>query len=344
MIQTIKCPGCGSRLLYDPGSGKLKCPNCGTTAEIADANAGFPDLSVKAPEESVENSGSGERIYQCRNCGGTLTADEFTAVTNCPYCSYPAFIESRLTGDLKPDRVIPFAFDKKQAQNYFRNWTGSGRLTPSAFRSQAVMDKVTGVYVPFWLYSYTAEVSLDADASISKTTKTGSTETVVTEHYKVHREDEGRYEYVPANASGKVPDDAMAVLEPFDYEKLQEFAMPYLSGFSADRMNHGAEQYEEKVKAQIREDAVEAAREQIEGYDEVEVEASDVVLKDSEALYALLPVWMLSFMYFGKEYRLFMNGQTGKIDGTLPVSRVKVLAVFLIAFAVIFLLMFLILR
>ena len=34
--------------------------------------------------------------------------------------------------------------------------------------------------------------------------------------------------------------------------------------------------------------------------------------------YALLPVWMLSTRYGGKNYLFAMNGQTGKMVGDLP--------------------------
>ena len=42
--------------------------------------------------------------------------------------------------------------------------------------------------------------------------------------------------------------------------------------------------------------------------------------------YALLPVWMLSTKWNGKNYLFAMNGQTGKLIGDLPVSGGKMLA------------------
>ena len=39
--------------------------------------------------------------------------------------------------------------------------------------------------------------------------------------------------------------------------------------------------------------------------------------------YALLPVWLLSTKWKGKDFLFAMNGQTGKMAGDLPVDRGK---------------------
>jgi len=38
-----------------------------------------------------------------------------------------------------------------------------------------------------------------------------------------------------------------------------------------------------------------------------------------------MPVWILNYKYLGKTYTFAMNGQTGKVAGEPPVSRVKLL-------------------
>ena len=37
--------------------------------------------------------------------------------------------------------------------------------------------------------------------------------------------------------------------------------------------------------------------------------------------YALMPVWMLTTRYKDKTYLFAMNGQSGKLTGSLPVSK-----------------------
>jgi hypothetical protein len=40
----------------------------------------------------------------------------------------------------------------------------------------------------------------------------------------------------------------------------------------------------------------------------------------------LLPVWKYDYTYKGKEYPFYVNGQTGKLVGTAPISKAKVWA------------------
>ena len=44
--------------------------------------------------------------------------------------------------------------------------------------------------------------------------------------------------------------------------------------------------------------------------------------------YALVPVWLMYTRYKDKDYMFAMNGQTGEIDGNMPVSILRVLAYF----------------
>lgn len=69
-------------------------------------------------------------------------------------------LTGRLSGDLKPDYVIPFKLDKKAAEAALRNHMKGKRLLPNLFRSENRISEVKGVYVPFWLFD------ADADAHI----------------------------------------------------------------------------------------------------------------------------------------------------------------------------------
>lgn len=51
-----------------------------------------------------------------------------------------------------------------------------------------------------------------------------------------------------------------------------------------------------------------------------------MVENDSAARYGLLPVWKYIYSYKGKEYPFYVNGQTGKLVGTAPISSKKVWA------------------
>jgi hypothetical protein len=58
----------------------------------------------------------------------------------------------------------------------------------------------------------------------------------------------------------------------------------------------------------------------VTGYSTVTPTRKQVQMYREKTSYALLPVWILSTQWNGKNYIFAMNGQTGKFIGDLPVS------------------------
>ena len=182
----FKCPSCGGDLVYDPGSTQMKCIRCSRTTPFGEVDY-EKDLQEAKPSEASDNDGNGKEEYHCANCGAVLDTDDYTASTVCRYCGSPMLLESRFSGDVKPSRILPFGFDKKKAQDNFKNWTGTGFLTPASFKTQATMDKVTGVYVPYWLYNYTADVNIKAIGTRTRIERTQTEEIIHTDHFDINR-------------------------------------------------------------------------------------------------------------------------------------------------------------
>ena len=65
----------------------------------------------------------------------------------------------------------------------------------------------------------------------------------------------------------------------------------------------------------------EALRETVVGYTTVTQQQADIQVEDTGVRYGLLPVWILTTKYQGKDYTFAMNGQTGKMVGDLPMDK-----------------------
>ena len=48
-----------------------------------------------------------------------------------------------------------------------------------------------------------------------------------------------------------------------------------------------------------------------------------IIKEDGTVSYAMVPVWILTTKYEGKPYTFMMNGQTGKVVGSLPIDKRK---------------------
>ena len=165
-----KCPCCGGAIEFDSGLQKMKCPYCDTEFEVETLkeldeelkDQGEDDLSWQTPagKEWEEGEAEGMRVYVCQSCGGEILADDTTAATHCPYCDNPVVMKEQLSGDLKPDVVIPFKLDKKAAKDAFLRHLKGKKLLPKAFKDENHIDEIKGVYVPFWLYDTKADAKI----------------------------------------------------------------------------------------------------------------------------------------------------------------------------------------
>lgn len=90
-------------------------------------------------------------LFSCPNCGAEVVTDETTAATECVYCHSPVVLSGRLAGDMKPNLVIPFGFTEKDAKEKFYAMCKKKWFLPKDFVSDAHIDKMKGVYYPYWL-------------------------------------------------------------------------------------------------------------------------------------------------------------------------------------------------
>lgn len=346
MVVNYKCPGCGASMVYEEGSECLKCNYCDTTVPIAEWERHSKEGEKKEKTTTQDKKSADEtgefRAFNCPNCGAQVLTEEHTAATFCGFCGSPTLVEERLTGEKRPAMLIPFKIDKVQAIEKFRMWTKKGPLTPAAFHSEAAMEKITGMYVPFWLYDYYANVQLNVHATRVRSSRRGDTEYIYTDHFNVMRDVEAEYEKVPEDASEKMPDDIMEMLEPYNYSDLVSFEMPYLSGFLAEKYNFTKDQLKNQVERRVRSFARDSALNTIHGYATTNVIGEHTNLTSKEVTYVMMPVWMLNYTYRGKRYMLTMNGQTGKMVGKLPISLGRTVAWFGGIFVTVFLILSLI--
>lgn len=149
-----------------------------------------------------------------------------------------------------------------------------------------------------------------------------------TDHFQVGRHVRADFEGIPTDASKKMDDTTMDLLEPFNYNELAPFQMPYLSGYQSEKFSFDSNQMAERAEHRVREYIYGEARNTITGYANVNVTSSRMQLTKRRSTYALLPVWILNYMYNGKKYTFAMNGQTGKVVGKLPRSKGKIAAWF----------------
>ncbi|MDW2798589.1 zinc ribbon domain-containing protein [Clostridium boliviensis] len=315
---SYKCPNCGGPLKFNPQKQKYACEYC--LSEFAE-NALL--------NEEKESKGE-TLLYNCPSCGAEIVTDDTTAASFCYYCHNPVILSGKLSGEFHPDYVIPFSLDKKEAVGIFRDWMKKKRYVPKAFYSEEQIEKITGVYFPYLLYSCLTKGSLEASADRVRVWVSGDRRYTETQTYEVLRSGDMSVRYVPRNALKKANRKLAEGVLPFETDKLKPFTMGYLSGFVAERRDMEEQEFTDEVKMEIRNFAEDTLRNSITSYDSVRVRNQDIQLEDESWEYALLPVWTLTYRDEARDriYYFTINGQTGKVCGELPVDKGKLMLLF----------------
>ena len=156
------------------------------------------------------------RGYNCPSCGAQLMVDQVTAVTSCPYCGNNTVVPGQLSDVLKPDLVIPFKYDKNAAVAALKSYYKGKPLLPDSFTAENHIQEIQGVYVPFWLYSGTGTGDTVLNGRNIRTWTDSRNMYTETDHYRLYRTSSMEFDWVPVDASTKMPDAHMDAIEPYD--------------------------------------------------------------------------------------------------------------------------------
>ncbi len=328
-----KCPCCGAGLLFRGDSQQLTCEYCDNSFDLETVRAFNASESQETFEEFQWDQEPSERwsdaeesrlnVFICPSCGGEIMTEETTAASFCPYCDNPTIMPGRLSGGLKPDAIIPFRMSKEDAKEAFRKLCKGKPLLPGMFTKEQRIEKITGIYVPFWLYDCCGNFDGNYNATRIHTWADANYNYTRTEHFLLKRGARADFQGIPMDGSSKMDNTLMESIEPFDYSQLQNFDMAFLSGYLADKYDVPSDQGKQRVKERV-ENAFDAQlQSSFLGYSTVVPSSCQLKIDHSKARYALMPVWILNTRYRGKLYTFAMNGQTGRMTGSFPISPQK---------------------
>lgn len=328
------CDGCGAQLAFAPGQTALVCPYCGHRQEIA--SSGLQPIQEHDYFAKVEHTIDARALVpkgaevRCQGCGAISVVEGHA--DRCAFCDAPVVVEPRPDAVVPPESLLPFGVSELHARRAFRAWLKTLWFAPSDLGKRARGSGMDGVYLPYWTY--------DAE-TVSAYRGQRGTHYYVTESYtdsKGQRRTRRvqRTSWAPAAgvvkrffddvlicASNKLPRKMIRGLEPWDLEALVPFDGRFLSGFVAMRydveLRAGFILAQERMRPQI-----EAAVRADIGGDVQRIDRLDVRHPAVHFQHFLLPVWISSFRYGQKVFRVVVNARTGEVAGERPWSVWKI--------------------
>ena len=340
---TYKCPNCDGGLIFDPESGSYACEYCLSKFTQEELNGDSqsaevvsePDLSETETEPAQEKGSA--VVYHCPSCGAEILTDGTTAATFCFYCHNPIVLSGRLEGDYLPDGIIPFKITKEEALEKFHEWIQKKKFVPKGFYSKSQIEKLSGVYFPYWLYACETDSVMNGTARDVRIWRVGEIEYTETKIYEIRRAGTVAFRNLPKTALQKAQNAMLKGIFPYEFGTLEKFHMGYLSGFFAEKRDIEKETLKGEIQDAIQKYAQKRVRDTVTGHQSFSVESQNHKITEEEFQYTLLPVWVLTYRERGNQVFYFaMNGQTGEIVGKLPVNHKKLFGLGAVIFAVAF--------
>lgn len=243
----------------------------------------------------------------CASCGGSVAMEAGRRRPACLFCGAETLMEDDRAERIEaPDAFVPFDQSEAQARAVFREWASRKFWAPTEIRRATLA--LHGLLLPAWTWSGTVESHWAA--LVKARTQSGKRPTSGSESWAV----EGVL--VPASRSltrAELADLSpfQATPQPFDAEDTDlPFELGQLTRTAARVA--GTDAMRELHAARL-EDDVGAVR-----------LSTSCLFHDLEGTPVLLPIWIGAYRVGDKPYRVVLNGQTGALTGTAPVSWVKI--------------------
>ena len=232
--------------------------------------------------------------------------------------------------------MLPFQIDHNKAHLIFKKWVDSLWFAPDKLKKAALdPEKTKGLYAPYWTFDAQLSANYRGERGDYYYVSVPYTTTVNGKSVQRTRQ-ERRTRWSPASGavqgfvddtlikaskqrSGVIPSKVgrwkLDALQPFDSSFLagfvtEKYTIPLMEGHA------GAAKEAEKI-------AESWARRDIGG-DTQRVSNIDMKLNEETFKHILLPVYISAYIYKGKRFNFFVNGQSGVLSGERPYSFWKI--------------------
>ena len=330
-----RCPACGASIKFNPKNQMWDCGYCGskfTLEEMKKYDNASNEKNATSSKEKIEKLDVD--VYRCESCGAQLMADETTTATFCVYCGNTAILKERIHEGVTPTKIIPFKKVKEDAIEGFRKLYRGRPLMPKLFNKKENIEKLTGVYIPFWTYDLKVDGKLSFNGIDITTWSDYNYEYTKKDTYLSVRDTHMDFSKVLVDASSHFDDDLMDSIEPFNYKDLEDYNHAYLSGFLAEKYDVDVNSAIDRANHRVKNTAVKLTEATVH-HQITNLVSNELDISKTASDYILLPVWMVNVKYKDKDYIFAMNGQTGKIVGNIPIDKKKAVIYAIVIFIVV---------
>ncbi len=329
-----KCPRCGASTRYDVERAALGCSFCGWTDEQTPppaVGAAPGAFTREALSQGSVGFGIDRRELGCDSCGAVVALQEDALTATCPFCasSQVAVRAGASAPGLRPQAIGPLAVPADEARRQLSGWLGQGWMHPGDLASVATLERLSAVYVPYWVFSAEIDCAWEAQVGTERTERTYNRssgewerETVIDWAWREGRLQLPVHDHLVSGTT-RVSARLLSRLQPFDLDALVAYAPTLLAGSLALTYDRGLPDAWDEGHRAMRELGRRACKHDT-GSSHVRSMTVSAAFEEESWRHVLLPLWISAYPYGGRTHVVLVNGQTGAIAGSKPVAWGKV--------------------
>lgn len=315
MATMFPCPNCGGQLRFSAEDQQLKCKSCGSLTEI----------DSYTPDDKIGMDTITTNVYECPCCGGEIQLIDNDGMEFCPYCGNQATMQEKFSTEGAPKYILPFQLNKAKARDKYKSLTGHLHFAPDGLGDKDNIEKLVGMYVPYYLYDY----SIDDEIEYKGKTTRSTADYYITDYANVDVSVKVDSLKVPFDAAQTLDDSIAAKLEPFPMDKVRTFNPGYLAGFFVENSTVDKDVY----KSDSLDKAVDYLCSEVSkgshGYSpeagtkyEIQTKlANDLKYDDAQGAY--MPMYFMTTKYDDRVAYSIINGANGVSYIDMPIDKKK---------------------
>ena len=316
------CPSCGGQLRFDMHTAKVTCTHCGYAQPVPSQPASTTPaqpIDFVLPTTRAHRWAASRQRVSCQSCGALTLLPPGQRTDQCPYCGSNRLVASPEQVELlDPQAILLLKLDETQAAAQVQKWLREGALVPDDLANQAGRLPLRMAYYPFWCFDGTLEIPWRCEVNEGTDRNPRWVSRSGTEFQF--------FDDVLVPGLRSLAPSESARMEPFDLPSALAFKPEYLIGWLA--LNYDLPLSDASLLA--RQNVVQQFNRSLPAKIEPGRQKRNLttgVGKWSGMTYqhVLLPLWAGSYTYQGKAYRLWVNGQSGKVGGEKPRDSIKAL-------------------
>ena len=348
-----RCPQCGStEIQLRPAAGLLICLFCRhewSEARLDEtiANGDLDSLqgtTIGSGATDIDTGADSLITMKCAGCGAEVvvnTAEEMGA--RCHWCRHVLTVNEQVPNGAVPDALLAFKISHDDAMAKINEFAGKRRMfADRAFVREFKAENVVGVYMPYMVVDGKASADVAGHGEVETRQYTrGSGNDKETYYdadvYEVQRHIDFTVDDLTIESSTERANMDISVntnniintILPFDTENAVKWNASYLTGFTSEKRDQDVTHLQPELEDQLLSIARSQVVASVERYDRgVRWERERLDVHGTRWVAMYLPVWLYSHQQQGGNgmvHYIAVNGRTGEVMGSVPVSRARLL-------------------